>query len=443
MNAAADKCLTHYLVTDLGGITRGRGAWSGVEAPLKRSVGWVPVNQVITPFDTIASPNPWGSHGDCWLYPDPSTLVEVSLPDGLRTRLCLSNIGDAQGKPLEMCPRSFLADAVAQLAAHGLQVMASFEQEFWLPPSAGQGGAACGYPGFSYQSAVANGRFSQQLMAVLEQAGVEPEMFLPEFGRDQCELTLSPAFGVVAADRAVVSRELTRACAAAMGRHASFTPLRSPGSIGSGVHVHLSLWTCDGRPVSFDPAGPANMSATLSHFAAGIVAHMPALCALTAPSVVSYERLQPHRWSSAYTCMGDRNREATLRLCPLQDGPLESQQRQFNIEYRAADATANPYLVLGSLIRAGLDGLERALPPPPLVNEDPSELPQDALDKRGIRRLPQSLEEALAALQSDAIAAAWLPAGLLEAYVLEKNAERLACEGLDAAAICDRYAAVF
>jgi glutamine synthetase len=440
MPSPSGNVLTNYLVTDLGGITRGRAAWDRADAPPKRSVGWVPVNQVITPFDTIPSPNPWGSHGDCWLYPDPDTLVDVTLPDEQRLRFCLSRIGDHQGTSMPFCARSFLQTAVDRLAALGLKVMASFEQEFWLE-DAGSGTAPL--PGFSLQAMTRHGRFAAELMELLESAGIAPEMFLPEFGRDQFELTLKPAFGMTAADRAVISRELTRACARASGRHASFTPLRHPGAIGAGVHVHLSLWNALGEPVSFDPSGTAGMSPLLSRFASGIVSHMPALCALTAPSVVSYERLQPHRWSSAYTCMGDRNREATLRICPLQDGDDATRRQQFNIEYRAADATANPYLVLAGLIHAGIDGLEQQLGAPPLVNEDPSELPAETLQKLGVRRLPQSLTEALDALAGDAGVRAWLPKGLHEALLLEKQAELLACEGLDAQGVCARYAAVF
>jgi glutamine synthetase len=432
------KTLTQYLLTDLCGVTRGRGVWAGEGEALKSGVGWVPVNQLISPFDTIPSPNPWGSHGDSRLHADPDTLVDLALPAGPRVRFALCDLGSLDGASFDHCSRSFLRRMLARLETHGLRVLAAFEQEFWLDPAQ----PIAPTPGFSWQRAIRHEPFGSELLGVLEAAGVAPEMLLPEFAERQFELTLEPAFGLVAADRAVVSREIVRAAAFHAGHHASFAPLREPGGVGSGVHVHLSLWDESDAPILYDPEGPAALSRRGQAFCAGIVAHMDALCALTAPAVVSYERLQPHRWSSAYTCMGDRNREATLRVCPIVHGATPP-ERQFNVEYRAADGTANPYLVLGGLIAAGLDGLDRGLAMPPLVNEDPSERPEAELATLGIRRLPSSLGDALAALEGDAMLGGALGAPLLDTYLLAKRGEIAACEGLDAASVCTRYAAIF
>ena len=128
-------------------------------------------------------------------------------------------------------------------------------------------------------------------------------------------------------------------------RHASFTPVRAPGGIGSGVHIHFSLWDLEGRPVLYHRGAPGGLSAIGAAFASGVAAHMPALCALTAPSVISYERLQPHRWSAAYTCLGERNREAALRICPVLGRDDSEIARQFNLEWRAAAPTMLERLV--------------------------------------------------------------------------------------------------
>lgn len=432
------KSLTHYLVTDLGGLVRGRGAWSA-EKERKASVGWVPVNQLISPFDTIPSPNIYGSHGDCRLYADGETLTRITLPNGAPMCFMLCDVGSLDGADFGLCARSFLKRMLEALREEGLRVLASFEQEFWLtlPGSSGT------TPGFSYQRMLRHEPFGTDLMSLLEAAGVEPEMLLPEFAPEQFELTLAPAFGVTAADRAVISREIVRAAAHGAGGHASFVPLRAPGGVGCGVHVHLSLWDLEGRPVLYDARGSAGLSAMGQHFCAGILAHMPALCALSAPSVVSYERLQPHRWSSAYTCLGDRNREAALRICPVVSHGGADPAPQFNLEYRAADATANPYLVLGGLIAAGLEGIRQRLPAPALVNTDPHDLAPEIQAAQGIRRLPASLTEALDALVEDSSAKQWLGGPLYDAYVTHKRHEAFVCAGLDAAAICDRYAAIF
>jgi len=417
---AAGKVLTQYVVTDLGGVTRGRGVWAhGGDGP-KHSVGWVPANQMITPFDTLASPNPWGSHGDRRLYADPSTNVDVYLGDGRRVRFYLCDIGELDGRPWDVCARTFLKRALRALEAQGLQIRVAFEQEFWLtlrgsesPPSAG----------FSLARFVAHEPFGTEVMTILEDAGLEPEMLLPEVGPDQFELTLKPAAGLTAADRAVVSRELVRLAASALQRSASFSPIRVAGGIGSGVHIHFSLWTLKGDPVTYDEAQPAGLSQVAASFAGGLVRHMQSLCALTAPSIISYERLQPHRWSSAYTCMGDRNREATLRICPIVTSSKTPAREQFNLEWRASDATANPYLALGGLVWAGLDGILDGLPAPALVNEDPSSLSDATRASRGIARLPTSLKAALAHLRANTKAREWMSDSLFDAYITIKEEE--------------------
>jgi glutamine synthetase len=442
----AAPSLRYHLITDLCGVGRGRASWlpDGVAGS---GVGWVPVNQVITPTDDIAPANPWGSHGDRRLAPDPSTEIDLTLPDGQRIHACICNIVELDGSPWDVCARTFLQRVLTRLEEeYGLRLFASFEHEFWLtrpvdltiPKS-----AAASSPGFSFARFMAQEPFGSHLMNSLAGAGLEPEMFLPEFAPEQFEMTLKPAWGVAAADRAVWAREITRASAAGAGYRASFTPIRSPGGIGSGVHIHFSLWDLDGNPVLHDPAGRGGLSALGAAFVSGLVRHMPALCALTAASVISYERLQPHRWSSAYTCVGERNREATLRICPVVGQDPDQARRMFNLEWRATDATANPYLALGAILSAGFEGIRQHLPLPALINADPSELSEEERRSSGVARLPSSLRAALAALRADDAARAWFPKDLLEAYLLVKETEIAACSRLATEEVCGRYESIF
>jgi len=112
--------LTHYVQTDLGGLTRGRAAWNGQSDSLDGSVGWMPVNQIISPLDTIASPNPWGSSGDCRLRPDKDTLVEVKHEDGSRLRAAICDLAKLDGRPHPLCSRDFLRRGAQALADEGL-----------------------------------------------------------------------------------------------------------------------------------------------------------------------------------------------------------------------------------------------------------------------------------------------------------------------------------
>jgi glutamine synthetase len=159
------------------------------------------------------------------------------------------------------------------------------------------------------------------------------------------------------------------------------------------------------------------------------------LCAITAPSVSSYLRLVPHRWSAAYSCVGVRNREATLRVCPARN------EAGWNVEYRAADACANPHLVMAGLINAGREGLRALRSTLPVVEVDPTSLGDEALAAQGIHRLPASLPEALR--HFEAIGARWFDPLLVATYLEMKQTEQADVAGLNDAELCARYAAVY
>ena len=155
---------------------------------------------------------------------------------------------------------------------------------------------------------------------------------------------------------------------------------------------------------------------------------MPALCALTAPSMASYMRLTPNRWAPTRADLGVQDRGSAVRICPVFATAPDAVARQFNVEYRVADATASPYMILGAIAHAGLDGIRRDLAIP---DADTAPL------------LPRSLGEALEALLADAQAGHWLGRELLDAYVLLKRDEIAALDGLDAEAVCARYAETY
>jgi glutamine synthetase len=314
----------------------------------------------------------------------------------------MADIAELDGAPWECCPRSILKQALADFEAEtGLTIVSAFEQEFqivgasWRPA-----------PAFSLQAQRRCDPFAAELMAALDEAGVEPEVFLPEYGRDQFEISCGPAFGEAAADRAVGVREITREIALLNGLAVTFAPKISEEGVGKGVHVHLSFRDKSGAPALFDPSRPGRLSSLGGAFCAGVLARLPAITALTAPSVASYRRLPPHHWSAAWTWLGERDREATLRICPTSPLSGRNAASQFNVEYRAADATACPHLVLAAVARAGLEGVQAGLASPPIVDTDPLTMSEDERDRFGLRRLPQSLQEALAVMAGDKVVSA-------------------------------------
>ena len=430
--------LVGFLHADVSGLLRGRSVpASDLEERLGTGVGWVPADQALTPFGPIAEPNPWGAVGDLRLLPDRETEVHVGLPDVSPLRFFLCDAANTDGSPWDACPRTLLKEALSQLESEaGLFLISSFEQEFTLEAPGFEPG-----PGFSFAAQRAVEPFGPVVFAALRQAGLEPEVFLPEYGVGQFEVPLAPAAGLAAADRAATMKEVVREVARVLGYRASFAPMPDPGGVGNGAHVHMSLVDGDGNPVFYDPERPGSLSVTGARFAAGILEHLPALCAITAPSVASYLRLKPHHWSAGSGYLGERDREATIRIPPT--AGTADPARQFNLEFRAADAAACPHLALAVLVLAGLRGIREGLPEPPLLEGDPSELDEEERSRLGVQQLPASLGEALEALEGDEIVRSWLSRDLFDCYVGVKRTEISLLQDADPAEICERYSRVY
>jgi glutamine synthetase len=307
-------------------------------------------------------------------------------------------------------------------AETGLKLLAAFEQEFIY-----SGVAAHPAQPYELDAYRRQGLFGETLLATLRQAGVVPDSFLSEYGPQQFEVTVAPAVGLRAADDAVITRELTQAVAFRLGSRVSFTPLPEPNAASNGTHIHWSFLDEDDQPVLYDEERPWNLSAIGSQFIAGILYHLPALCAVTAPSLPSYYRLRPNRWAPVQADVGVLDRGTALRICPAVGSDASLRARQFNIEFRVADATASPYLALAMMVQAGLDGIRHRW----------------TVDSQPRQPLPDSLENALARLQSSESAAQWMGTDVLAAYVRFKRAEIKSLENFDESEICRRYAEVY
>ena len=448
MNAATE--LVALVCCDLGSIVRGRSVLAAdVDEHLQAGVSWVPANQALTPLGAIAEPNPFGSTGDLRLLPDPETRVRVPASHSAGAlELLLCDIVETDGQPWECCPRRFLREAIDELAGEfGLDVIASFEHEFQLlRPPISQASSPFSSPPplpFSLEAQRSAEPFASDLMGALVEAGVEPERFFPEFASHQFETPVRAAAGLAGADRSVVLKEVVREIARRHGLRASFVPLLDPAEAGNGVHIHLNLLDATGASALYDPDRPACLSERGERFAAGILRHARALSAFTAASPISAVRLQPHRWSAGALCLAERNREALLRIPPLVSLGGGDPARQLHLEYRGADASANPYLALGAILRAGLEGLRAELPAPPMLDRDPALLDAAEAERFGVGAQPASLEDSLQALAEDDTARAWVSPLLYNAYVSLKRAELAAVADLDIAERCQRYAAAY
>ncbi|MBX9409884.1 glutamine synthetase [Pseudomonas baetica] len=434
--------MTTIVTTDLIGITRGRSfPTDELELYQAAGCGWVPANSALTPQDIIASTNPWGAYGDLRLIPDLASRVIVGNgPDADAPALDFihGDIRETDGRPWGACPRTLLRDEVERYRDQlGLQVNAAFEHEFNLHAGFAE------HLAFSLEAQRQGAEFGGWLLSALRAGGVEPEMFLPEYGKHQYEITCRPTLGVAAADRAVNVREITREIARQMGLDLSFAPKTSADAVCNGVHLHVSLLDLAGQPMLYD-AGTSNGLSTLGqHWAAGVLHYLPALCAFTAPTPVSYERLQPHHWSASYACLGQQNREAALRICPTVTLGGKSVATQFNLEFRAMDATASPHLAMAALLIAGRLGIEQRLALNAITDEIPDSLNDEQRKARGIVALPASLAQALDCLRDSAAFNEWLPKPLLDTYHALKTEELALTEQLSPADLCEHYARLY
>ncbi len=408
--------------SDLSGHFRGKSfPAADLPARLGRGVGLAKTNIFISAFGPIHVTK-FGTQGEVFLIPDATTRVLVPFDGSPPEYFYIGDIRETDGTPWSFCPRQILRRALDHLEIEtGLRLYATFEQEFTY-----SGVPAHPWQPYELDAYRRQGHFGEALLGALRLAGVVPDSFLAEFGPQQFEVTTAPSIGLRAADDAVITREITQAVAYRLGHRASFTPLPDLEGVSNGTHIHWSFMDAEGRPVLHDPEREFGLSLAGSQFVAGILHHLPSICAVTVPSVASYYRLRPNRWAPQLADLGVADRGTSLRICPV-TGDTAQRAAQFNVEFRVADATASPYLALAVLVQAGLDGIRE----------------QRVLDTSNPMPLPMRLEAALDLLAENAAAAQWLGADVHRAYIHFKRAELSALEGLDEQEVCRRYAEVY
>jgi len=428
--------------SDLSGHVKGKSfPLRDMDKRRDRGIGWVPTNAQITAFNSIVD-SPFGALGDLLLVPDPDPAAEVCVDfgDGSPSEhFMMGNILYTDGSPWECCLRGIAQQALTDLKTQtGLDLFSAFELEFQFLKDDVDYGPGFGLTGFREKKL-----FGETYVAALRAAGVDPDSFLKEWGEQQYEVTMHPQLGIKSADHAVFMREMARATAQRLSDPITFTPVRAPDAVGNGVHIHMSFLDADSKPATYDPDGLGGLSKVARHFIAGILQHLATIVAFTAPSAVSYTRLTPHRWSAAYNNLGYRDREASVRICPVADIASLDVARQFNFEFRAGDSSASPYLQLAAIVLAGLDGVRNQMEPSAATEEDLSTLSESALSARGYLRLPTSLDAALTRLEGDETVRSWFRDPFIEVYLKHKRGELEFLEGKSPDEICQAYEAVY
>lgn len=413
-----------FLYCDNGGTIRGKSIHvDKLASRVEGGIGLTVAMQAMNMLDQLQSVEGMGPVGEIRLVPDVESYVE--LPYAPHSASMMADMVTLDRTPWAACPRSFLRRMVEEAAATGIHVQAAFEPEWTLARQLPDGSYAPADESLCFSTIgwETGGPVIDAIVEALEAQGMPVEQYYPELGHGQQELSIRHAAGLRAADNQLRYRDTVRAVARAHGYIASLAPKPFPDQAGNGCHVHLSLWSSDGKNLMADPAKPHGLSTLGRHWIAGILDHLPGLVALTCASVNSYRRLQPQSWSSAYTCWGLDNREAAVRLV---SGLWQESTPSLHMELKASDNSNNPYLALGGLIAAGLDGVRRELDPGDPVMVDPFTLSEAERQQRNIRRLPDSLSAAVDALTADRVLTGALGSLLTDAYTTVKRSEAAA-----------------
>jgi glutamine synthetase len=363
--------------------------------------------------------------------PDLDTYTPVPWEDGVARFACDIHV---DGKPWPYCSRTALKRQIERLAGIGYTMQVGVEAEHMLVTRKPDGSIApfdpSGFdtlekPCYDFKSLAASLPYLRTLVTYMEGLGWEPYASDHEDGTGQFELNWKYADALTTADRYTFFKMMTNQVAQRFGAIATHMPKPFSHLTGNGSHFHFSLWDDDGRNVFLDDqdARGLGQSTLAYHFLGGLLAHARALSAIIAPTVNCYKRLSAgayltgarsgFTWTPAFITYGDNNRTQMFRTPDAG-----------RFECRVVSGAVNPYLGTAAFIAAGIDGIERQLDPgEPQVGRNMYETPLEEARREGLRFLPQSLSEAIDALEEDEVVQGALGSGLASEFIRVKRQE--------------------
>jgi glutamine synthetase len=380
--------------SDLIGVDRGRDVLlEEVPTALEHGIAFCRAVYHTSPMGDVVPVQGGLESGlpDIAARPDLDTLTALPWEPG--AVWCLADTTVHGGEPAQESPRELARRITAKLAEVGVGAVVGPELEFYLleqDESSPQGWRRyADAPGNVYVV----GRKGDPkgvlltMLRYMRDASLRVTAANHEFCGGQFEINLLHSDLLDAADRAFRMKSAVQEIARHEGMLATFMakPFNDEG--GSGFHLHVSLVDDAGQNVFGDPEGDHGLSATGHNAIAGILAHAPGLAAILSPTINSYKRFGPDTLAPWLIDWGLDNRSAMVRIPP-------ERGQSARMEVRLGDATANPYLAIAATGAAIYLGIRDDLKPPaPLegYGYDPSSAPM----------LPQSLPEALDALEAD------------------------------------------
>ncbi len=359
---------------------------------------------------------------DMVALPDPSTFQILPWRAKSPTARLFCDIAMPDGSPAFADGRYVLKKAMKKAADMGFSYYVHPEIEFYLlrnPIESGREPTPLDNGGYFDHTTMDEGTdFRSSAISVLEKMGISVEFSHHESGAGQHEIDLRYADALTMAEHIQTLKVVLKEMAVTHGITASFMPKPFTDQPGSGMHTHLSLFEGD-RNVFYDATDELRLSKIAKYFIAGLLFHAPEITAVTNQWINSYKRLAWGGEAPSYVSWGRNNRSALVRV-PLFKPEKSSSAR---VEYRAADAACNPYLVFALLLNAGLDGIEKEMALIEESHDDIWTLSERERRLMGYQPLPRNLDNAVAAMESSELVAETLGESVFEYFLRNKRAE--------------------
>lgn len=342
------------------------------------------------------------NESDLVLKPDINTYSRLSWrPEESAVCRFICDVWTPDGTPFAGDPRGILKKSLAKIGKMGLQYNIGPEPEFFIVDIDDEGYPMpydeAGY--FDVEPLDKGPDFRRELTLNLEELDFEVEASHHEVGPGQNEIAFKFKDALKTADAVITFKQAIKAIVDNMATfdqmdyRVTFMPKPFFGVNGSGMHCHQSVFKGD-RNLFSDPNSEIGLSKDALHFMGGLLAHAPALTAITNPIVNSYKRLVPGYEAPVYRAYGLKNRSALIRV-PAARG------KATRIEYRAPDPACNPYLAFAVMLEAGIDGIQNKIDPGEPTEINIYSLTEEEREAMGIKVLPSSLWEAYHALEED------------------------------------------
>ncbi len=329
---------------------------------------------------------------DMRLKPAPDTFVVIPWLQGdLKTARIVCDVYDHEGNRFDGDPRAALENLMGRAREKGWIFNTAPEYEFFflMPDEKGDPTTKpSDYGGYFDLMRDRGDNVRKEIVTYLDAMGFEVEASHHEVAPGQHEIDLRYADAITSADRVAMMKYVTKTIAYKHGLYATFMPKPIFGENGSGMHVHQSLITPDGKGVFYDAKSSYKLSKNALYFIGGLLKYARETCAILASSVNSYKRLVPGYEAPVYISWANRNRSAFIRV-PAGRGV------RTRVELRNPDPAGNPYLQFAVMLAAGLKGIEDKIEPPEPVEKDIFHMGAEEREALGVGSLPENLGEAL------------------------------------------------